>query len=95
MSKVERLCSTSLAEVGVAVEDFVDALQASRLHDVSTVVYEQLMALDDFVTFKKLMVSVTTRQIPSMDYAVEVAPSEWACNYRSFPYPILKEGKIT
>ncbi|CAM9492322.1 unnamed protein product, partial [Ectocarpus sp. 13 AM-2016] len=54
---VETLCANSLAEVGVAVGDFVDALEASRFsQDISTAVYQQLVALDDFVTFKKLMV---------------------------------------
>ncbi|CBN77193.1 conserved unknown protein [Ectocarpus siliculosus] len=54
---VETLCANSLAEVGVAVGDFVDALEASRFsQDISTAVYQQLLALDDFVTFKKLMV---------------------------------------
>eukprot|EP00904_Undaria_pinnatifida_P009501 jgi/Undpi1/5681/HiC_scaffold_2.g00955.m1 len=54
---VESLCATSLAEVGVDVGDFVEALEASRLNeDISKAVYEQLVALDDFVTFKKLMV---------------------------------------
>lgn len=58
-AKVETLCANSLAEVGVAVGDFVEALEASRLsQDISTAVYQQLVALDDFVTFKKLMVSV-------------------------------------
>lgn len=56
-AKVETLCANSLAEVGVAVGDFVEALEASRLsQDISTAVYQQLVALDDFVTFKKLMV---------------------------------------
>lgn len=56
-AKVETLCANSLAEVGVAVGDFVEALEASRLsEDISTAVYQQLVALDDFVTFKKLMV---------------------------------------
>lgn len=56
-SKVETLCADSLAEVGVAVGDFVEALEKSRLsQDISTAVYHQLVALDDFVTFKKLMV---------------------------------------
>lgn len=63
-AKVESLCSSSLAEVGVAVEDFIEALEASRLsQDISTAVYEQLVALDDFVTFKKLMVRVLTHEI--------------------------------
>lgn len=54
---METLCANSLAEVGVAVGDFVEALEASRLsQDISTAVYQQLVALDDFVTFKKLMV---------------------------------------
>ena len=54
---MESLCATSLAEVGVDVGDFVEALEASRLNeDISKAVYEQLVALDDFVTFKKLMV---------------------------------------
>lgn len=57
-AKVETLCANSLAEVGVAVGDFVDALEASRFsQDISTAVYQQLVALDDFLTFKKLMVS--------------------------------------
>lgn len=55
--EVETLCANSLAEVGVAVGDFVEALEASKLsQDISTAVYQQLAALDDFVTFKKLMV---------------------------------------
>lgn len=56
---MESLCATSLAEVGVDVGDFVEALEASRLNqDISKAVYEQLIALDDFVTFKKLMVQM-------------------------------------
>ena len=56
--QVETLCSSSLADVGIGIEDFVDALEASKLRqDISKSVYEQLIAVDDFVTFKKLMVS--------------------------------------
>lgn len=62
-AKVETLCANSLAEVGVAVGDFVEALEASRLsEDISTAVYQQLVALDDFVTFKKLMVSTCSKE---------------------------------
>ncbi|CAM9670113.1 unnamed protein product, partial [Choristocarpus tenellus] len=58
---IEILCASSLAEVGVALEDFIQALSSSRLsQDISTAVYEQLMALNDFVTFKKLMVKRNT-----------------------------------
>lgn len=35
----------------------MEALEASRLsQDISQAVYEQLVALDDYLTFKKLMV---------------------------------------
>lgn len=54
---METLCSSSLADVGATVEDFIDALESSNLgEDVSRAVFEQLVAMDDFVTFKNLMV---------------------------------------
>lgn len=66
-AKVETLCANSLAEVGVAVGDFVEALEASRLsQDISTAVYQQLVALDDFVTFKKLMVQNKSSRVHRM-----------------------------
>lgn len=51
--------------------DFVEALEASRLNqDISKAVYEQLIALDDFVTFKKLMVYIQHALIIVAPYAL-------------------------
>lgn len=52
--------------------DFVEALEASRLsQDISTAVYQQLVALDDFVTFKKLM--VRPRVVMRITFAVRLS----------------------
>jgi len=51
------MISNKLAEVGIAAEDFAAACQSDRFgRDVNKAVYEQMIAMDDFLTFKKLMV---------------------------------------
>ncbi|GMI53522.1 hypothetical protein ScalyP_jg5450 [Parmales sp. scaly parma] len=54
---IESMISNKLAEVGIAAEDFAAACQSDRFgRDVNKAVYEQMIAMDDFLTFKKLMV---------------------------------------
>jgi hypothetical protein len=54
---VELLIESCLAEVGISTKGFYDAIESARFaRDINNEVYEQLMALDDFITFKKLMV---------------------------------------
>ena len=53
---VERLLEAHLAEIGLTAEDFAAVCaQAPRGSGLHSAVFEQLLALDDFVTFKALM----------------------------------------
>ncbi|CAM9177356.1 unnamed protein product [Chrysoparadoxa australica] len=54
---IETLLSAALTEVGISSEEFVDCIESSRFgNEVNKAVYEQIIAMDDFLTFKKLMV---------------------------------------
>jgi len=54
---VENLLSQHLAELGLSIEMFADACEKSRYaRDLNMEVYDQILAMDDFLTFKKLMV---------------------------------------
>ena len=54
---VERVITTELTTVGVSLEQFVEACEAARhSRDINKEVVEQILAMDDFLTFKKLMV---------------------------------------
>merc|ERR1712185_358220 len=54
---VERILTTELTTVGIALEQFVEACESARhSRDINKEVVEQILAMDDFLTFKKLMV---------------------------------------
>jgi len=53
----EKLLEQHLEEVGITPEQFVKACEWGRnRRDVNREVFDQLMAIDDFLTFKKMMV---------------------------------------
>lgn len=54
---VDSLLEAHLSEIGLSSEDFMAVLAKAPQHsELRTVVMEQIMAVDDFLTFKKLMV---------------------------------------
>ena len=56
-SLIERHLNSKLLDFGISEETFYEACLSSRFNtDVNKNVYEQLSAMDDFATFKKLMV---------------------------------------
>lgn len=53
---VESLISSNLAVVGITTELFLESCEKARSgRDINTTVFERLMAMEDFNTFKKLM----------------------------------------
>jgi hypothetical protein len=55
---VDRLLEEHLAVVGITAEEFVEVCmraRAKRNNDFNALVFEHLLAVDDFLTFKKLM----------------------------------------
>jgi len=54
---VETMISSNLGELGVTVDMFFDACQKGRnSRDINQAVIERMIAMDDFLTFKKIMV---------------------------------------
>jgi hypothetical protein len=54
---VDTLITTNLGEWGITSEMFLEALENGRnARDVNRAVYERMLAMEDFETFKKLMV---------------------------------------
>lgn len=53
---VESLLSSNLDAIGVSDEQFVAACGVSQNQEVNKLVFGQIMAVDDFLTFKKMMV---------------------------------------
>lgn len=54
---VEGVLSDNLAEIGLSAADFADVCERSKgAGDMNVDVVNQILAMDDFVTFKKLMV---------------------------------------
>ncbi|GMH51397.1 hypothetical protein TrRE_jg6624 [Triparma retinervis] len=54
---VERHLTSKLAEFGIGEEVFYEACASNRFKsDINKSVYDQMVAMDDFLTFKKLMV---------------------------------------
>lgn len=53
---LENLISSNLAEVGITTELFLESCEKARGdRDINSTVFERLMAMEDFNTFKKLM----------------------------------------
>lgn len=58
---VEALLSSNLSEVGITNEQFVESCEKARSgRDVNATVFERLVAMDDFQTFKKIMTKRNT-----------------------------------
>jgi hypothetical protein len=54
---IEALLSSNLGELGITPEFFFEACSAGRnSRDINRVVYDRMIAMDDFLTFKKIMV---------------------------------------
>jgi hypothetical protein len=53
---LDQLISSNLAQLGVTSEQFVLACARGKDQDVNKAVFEQILAVDDFMTFKKMMV---------------------------------------
>ncbi|KAL0583491.1 hypothetical protein ABG067_006609 [Albugo candida] len=54
---LENILCTSLAEIGISVSDFADVCErCSRRNELSHAVVNQILSMDDFLIFKKLMV---------------------------------------
>lgn len=59
--RIENLISDNLGELGITNEIFVEACKRGRGgRDINTTVYERLIAMEDFQTFKKIMVKRNT-----------------------------------
>ena len=57
--KVDGLLLSHLSMMDVSAEQFAEVCEQSRTsRDINQQVYEQITAMDDFLTFKKLMVKV-------------------------------------
>jgi hypothetical protein len=57
---VDQLLEMHLAEMGCSVEQFARLCETYGTTDVASGVMEQILAVDDFVTFKKMMVTRNT-----------------------------------
>ena len=53
---IDNLLDTHLSEVGVTEEQFAAACEAGMGNQAHRDVFEKLIAVDDFLTFKKLMI---------------------------------------
>jgi ethanolamine ammonia-lyase large subunit len=54
---IEALISSNLGELGITTEMFYDSCEKGRKgRDVNQAVFEKMLAMDDFLTFKKIMV---------------------------------------
>lgn len=59
---VEALIDSNLGEVGITTEMFVDSCEKARnSRDINSTVFERLVAMDDFQTFKKIMTKRNTQ----------------------------------
>jgi hypothetical protein len=58
---VEALISSNLNEVGISNEQFLESCEKARSgRDINATVFERLVAMDDFQTFKKIMTKRNT-----------------------------------
>lgn len=67
---IDRLLTENLAEVGITTETFLESCEKARSErDINATVFERLVAMDDFQTFKKIMVKRNTElQLESLRY---------------------------
>ncbi len=58
---IETLIESNLMEVGVTVEMFYESCQrAGQSRDINRTVFERMLAMEDFNTFKRIMVKRNT-----------------------------------
>eukprot|EP01031_Cornospumella_fuschlensis_P042893 gene42893-52410_t len=67
---VDALITSNLAEVGITGELFLESCEKARSgRDINATVFERLVAMDDFPTFKKIMVKRNKElQLESLRY---------------------------
>lgn len=75
--RIEELINENLGEVGITSEKFLEACERARSErDINATVYERLIAMDDFQTFKKIMVKRNTElQLESLRYMAQMQRS--------------------
>jgi hypothetical protein len=53
---IDTLITSNLGEVGITTEMFLESCEKGRSgRDINATVFERLVAMDDFITFKKIM----------------------------------------
>ena len=77
---IEALISSNLGELGISSDMFFDACEKGRnARDINKQVFERMVAMDDFETFKKLMVKrnmeIQLEAIRSYDLAISAVNS--------------------
>jgi hypothetical protein len=90
---VETLIQSNLGELGISSDMFMEACERGRHgRDINTVVFERMIAMDDFMTFKKIMVKRNTElQLEALkDYSASsvrdtapMSPEQEAAQYNS------------
>ena len=77
---IETLIESNLGALGISSEMFMDACEKGRHgRDINTVVFERMMAMDDFMTFKKIMVKRNTElQLEALQSATATSLSDTA-----------------
>jgi hypothetical protein len=67
---VEVLIQSNLGELGITTDIFLESCKKARnSRDINATVFERLIAMDDFQTFKKIMATRNTElQVESMSY---------------------------
>ena len=90
---VEILIQSNLGELGISSDMFMEACERGRHgRDINTVVFERMIAMDDFMTFKKIMVKRNTElQLEALkDYSASsvrdtapMSPEQEAAQYNS------------
>lgn len=76
---VERLLSKNLKEIGVSEEQFVAAVASGASSDdaLNRVIFGQILAVDDFLTFKKMMTQRNAElEVESMRTLATYSPSD-------------------
>jgi DNA-binding protein H-NS len=95
---VEALISSNLAELGITTELFLESCTKARQgRDINATVFERLTAMEDFQTFKKLMIKRNIElQLESIRSFKDTTPSLAAAKSpMKSPVKTVAEGKST
>ena len=86
---VERHLTSKLAEFGIGEEVFYEACASNRFKsDINKSVYDQMVAMDDFLTFKKLMVR------RNMELELEAVRALQSANVKLKPATTREEEEV-